>query len=251
MHQQQMLPMLLNQLNCLVESGSQVISSVNAQMPYPYVHLVSFVVHFYLILCATWFGCFLHVGFPTGNIMLEDNMVGTSWTSCWCYILVTLAVILFQGLLNMHSLLDNPFGSHCAMFPLRKHLSEVLNSTRTMLKNADRLPHAFGDIFRLFDSQADSSTTDDSSHHAMFPRASARDSFLHPQFPRALSVHRESTNSIFGARTSLLEPEDDGAATPHDSVRTQARDGRNLDSQADNPVTNNNGMSWTVDMMQE
>lgn len=36
-----------------------------SQLPYPYVALVSFAIHFYLFVLATWFGSLLHGGFPS------------------------------------------------------------------------------------------------------------------------------------------------------------------------------------------
>lgn len=49
----------------------------------------------------------------------------------------------------MHSLLDNPFGSHCAKFALRAHTSDMMNASRALLINAHKLPDAFNDVFNL------------------------------------------------------------------------------------------------------
>lgn len=59
----------------------------------------------------------------------------------------------------MHSLLDNPFGSHCAKFPLRAQVTEIINTTRTMLTHADIMPAAFRDVFQLKTHFADSRVT--------------------------------------------------------------------------------------------
>jgi hypothetical protein len=50
------------------DSASQVLSFVRTQMPYPYVQLVSFTVHFYLFFWATYVGCLLHGGTPDGVV---------------------------------------------------------------------------------------------------------------------------------------------------------------------------------------
>ncbi|CAD7700722.1 unnamed protein product [Ostreobium quekettii] len=156
----QMLPLMLAKLNAVVEAASQMFNTIGSQMPYPYVALVSFVVHAYLFVTATWYGLFLHVGFPT-----EENFVGafggrevalhkgraevsdSYWTAAWCYFFVALANVMFQGLLDMHALMDNPFGAHVAKFPLRAQATRLLNATRTMLSQSDAMPAAFGDIF--------------------------------------------------------------------------------------------------------
>lgn len=65
----------------------------------------------------------------------------------WTYMSIAFANVVFQGLLNIHVLLDNPFGDHCSKFPLRSHVVELLNSSRTLLARADMLPQMFTDIF--------------------------------------------------------------------------------------------------------
>ncbi|CAD7699279.1 unnamed protein product [Ostreobium quekettii] len=157
----QIFGMMLGKLNIIVENASQIYSTISSQqMPYPYVHLVSLVVHVYLFVCTTWYGIFLHAGFPTaekfegsvdneeivvqkGRLEISDNY----WTAAWCYAFVMLANVMFQGLLDMHSLLDNPFGTHCAKFPLRAQMSGLMNATRTMLTHSDQMPAAFKDVF--------------------------------------------------------------------------------------------------------
>lgn len=152
----QMLPLLLNKINVIVESGSAIITTINSQLPYPYVHLVSFVVHMYLIVLSTWFGCFLHTGrageqFLSEGVLISkapDKIETSAWMVFWCYLLMFISVTMCQGLLDMHTLLDNPFGNHVAKFALRANVSTVSNASRAMLKFADRLPAAFGDVFQ-------------------------------------------------------------------------------------------------------
>ena len=155
-------PLMLNKISAIGESGSSIINTVTSQMPYPYVHLVSFVVHVYLFVLSTWFGCFLHTGrlgekfvFREGNTVFRkdrDEISDSPWMVFWCYALITLANITFQGLLDMHTLLDNPFGDHCAKFPLRASVGGMLNTSRAMLSFADKFPAAFGDVFQSRES---------------------------------------------------------------------------------------------------
>jgi len=156
----QMLPIMLNKLNVVVESASQMFTTIGSQMPYPYVHLVSFVAHVYLLVTATWYGAFLYVGFPVeerfntrvtgedvslykGNRDVSDSY----WTVVWCYFFVFLANIMFQGLLDLHSLLDNPFGMHCTKFPLKAQSTSLMNATSTMLTESDTIPEAVQAVF--------------------------------------------------------------------------------------------------------
>lgn len=65
----------------------------------------------------------------------------------WAYLTIAFANAVFQGLLNIHVLLDNPYGDHCTKFPLRAQIVELLNASRTMLSFTDQLPCVVADIF--------------------------------------------------------------------------------------------------------
>lgn len=87
-----------------------------------------------------------------------------SWfNGVWLYVTVAFANVIFQGLLSMHALLDNPYGDHCCKFPLRAQVTEVLNTTRTLLCKADVLPSMFSDIF---ESNSPSSQAPQRAHSA-------------------------------------------------------------------------------------
>ncbi|GMH33655.1 hypothetical protein BSKO_01489 [Bryopsis sp. KO-2023] len=267
----QMLPILMSKLNSILESASQVMTSVNSQMPYPYVNLVSFVAHSYLLLCAIWFGSFLRVGYPGSEAFFVEGTAesvvqgtftkssteikGNPFTAFFCYLLVALASILFQGLLNMHSLLDNPFGSHCAMFPLRQHVSELMNSTRAMLKLADKLPGAFVDVFKLnggSDSDEEDASQTPKPIHTLVSRKSAIATFMHPSpLTRGISVRgANSTSSIPGfGDTSLADLEEVGG-TMEDDVSPENWN-NDVDAIADarsNLHKENIAQDWTVEM---
>lgn len=71
----------------------------------------------------------------------------------WAYVTIAFANAVFQGLLNIHVLLDNPYGDHCTKFPLRAQIVELLNASRTMLSFTDQLPSVVAAIFTRSDSQ--------------------------------------------------------------------------------------------------
>ena len=72
----------------------------------------------------------------------------------WAYITIAFANAVFQGLLNIHVLLDNPYGDHCTKFPLRAQIVELLNASRTMLSFTDQLPSVVAAIFKTSSNQA-------------------------------------------------------------------------------------------------
>jgi hypothetical protein len=60
----QVLPGMLKNVSVITESANTIFTFVRCQLPYPYVHLVSFAVHCYLFFWATYIGCLLHAGLP-------------------------------------------------------------------------------------------------------------------------------------------------------------------------------------------
>jgi hypothetical protein len=167
---QQMLPSMLNSVSTIVDSASSIFTFIRSQLPYPYVHLVSLTVHFYLFFWATYMGCLMRVGVPddsvtqTGeidsaqeplsqgkdkiNMTMRFAHSSDNWfTVLWTYVTIAFANATFHGLLLIHPLLDSSFGDHCCQFPLRAQINEMLNATRTLLCRADDLPSIFTEIF--------------------------------------------------------------------------------------------------------
>ena len=56
------------------------------------------------------------------------------------YAFVAFSNVLFQGLLNMHALLDNPFGEHPAKFPLRAYVAQLIGVTNALAAGAHDAP---------------------------------------------------------------------------------------------------------------
>ena len=50
--------------------------------------------------------------------------------------------VLFQGLLHLHALLDNPFGHDPAKFPLRAFIAQVIGTTDALASGAHRAPRS-------------------------------------------------------------------------------------------------------------
>lgn len=153
-------------------AGGRIFTMMGSQLPFTYVHLVSFVCHTFLWVLASYLGFVLHAGIPqvhydlvlheTGHSSLE--MVGSvdskrsgslaviddDW---WLfrvqiYFFVLFSNTLVQGLLTMHSLLENPFGVHPCKFPLRAYAIDHIRQTRAMLTDpAKREPELVRNMF--------------------------------------------------------------------------------------------------------
>ena len=67
------------------------------------------------------------------------------------FLIIAFAATIIQGLLSMHSLLENPFGTHPCKFPLRAYNIDHIRQTRAFLREPeDREP---GTIRALFVSK--------------------------------------------------------------------------------------------------
>eukprot|EP01025_Chloroclados_australasicus_P019886 TRINITY_DN2091_c0_g1_i1.p1 TRINITY_DN2091_c0_g1~~TRINITY_DN2091_c0_g1_i1.p1 ORF type:complete len:493 (-),score=39.96 TRINITY_DN2091_c0_g1_i1:2243-3721(-) len=176
---------IAGKISSIVESANSIFTFIRTQLPYPYVHLVSMMVHIYLLFMATYLGLFLHIGFPNDRItrsatnatsldsidtlttFAEDKFELASvpswasfgisafidiklkhqvFTSVILYIVVIAMNTVLQGLLDMHTLLDNPFGSHVTKFPLREQISHIMNNTRAVLNWSNDFPQVFEDV---------------------------------------------------------------------------------------------------------
>lgn len=84
---QQMLPPMLAKVSTIVDNASTIFTFLRSQLPYPYVHLVSFTVHFYLFFWATYMGMLLYTGIPDGSVSqsapTQPLGVGTSADGAW------------------------------------------------------------------------------------------------------------------------------------------------------------------------
>jgi hypothetical protein len=60
--------------------------------------------------------------------------------------------VLFQGLLHIHALLDNPFGHHPAKFPLRQFVAQLVGQTSALAAGAHEPPETSPSVSMFFAS---------------------------------------------------------------------------------------------------
>ena len=157
-------------------AGGRIFTMMGSQLPYTYVHLVSFVCHVFLWVLATYFGFVLHAGIPQVHYDLVIHEVGVSDPAAqmsgdvsskrsgsmavieddwWLfrvqiYVFMIFSNALVQGLLSMHALLENPFGVHPCKFPLRAYAIDHIRQTRAMLRDSsEREPEAMRNLFKV------------------------------------------------------------------------------------------------------
>ena len=160
--------MLMEIRNC----GGRVFTMMTSQLPYTYVHLVSFVCHVFLWILASYFGFVLYAGIPqtTYDVILSESVTGMAITGTvgskrnlgttpspdgwWLirtqiYLMIAFTNVLVQGLLSMHSLLENPFGQHPCKFPLTAYAVDHIRQTNAMLVDAsEREPEQMAQLFK-------------------------------------------------------------------------------------------------------
>ena len=154
-------------LNAAASAAGRVLTYLASQLPYTYVHLVSLVVHVYLFTLATWFGFVMCSGLNKLELGVVErgaadasegfdvaekgtSLASDALTLSFGYVFVAFSNVLFQGLLNMHALLDNPFGHHPAKFPLRSFVAQLIGTTNALAAGAHRPPASspFRALFR-------------------------------------------------------------------------------------------------------
>ena len=79
------------------------------------------------------------------------------------YLFLGFANVLFQGLLNIHTLLDNPFGHHPTKFPLRAYVAQIIATTNVLAAGSFRPPMPFRHMFEMSDNSNDRSGAGDDS----------------------------------------------------------------------------------------
>ena len=72
----------------------------------------------------------------------------------FCYAFLAFSNVLFQGLLHIHALLDNPFGHHPAKFPLRQFVAQLAGQTSALLAGAHEPPECSPSV-RVFRARSE------------------------------------------------------------------------------------------------
>jgi hypothetical protein len=173
------------------QAAGRVSTYLASQLPYTYVNLVSLVVHVYLFVLSTWFGFVLNSGLNAvemDGVFASSGAEQTSRTSepgevskasffvaerdegfssdfltiVFCYAFLAFSNVLFQGLLHIHALLDNPFGHHPAKFPLRQFVAQLVGQTSALAAGAHEPPDLSPSVSMFFASPDSDSGGDES-----------------------------------------------------------------------------------------
>ena len=173
------------------QAAGRVSTYLASQLPYTYVNLVSLVVHVYLFVLSTWFGFVLNSGLNavemdgvfalSGDVrksepgevtetktsfrVAERDAAGFSsdfLTTVFCYAFLAFSNVLFQGLLHIHALLDNPFGHHPAKFPLRQFVAQLVGQTSALAAGAHEPPETSPSVSMFFAAPESESGGDES-----------------------------------------------------------------------------------------
>ena len=176
------------------QAAGRVLTYLATQLPYTYVNLVSLVVHVYLFVLSTWFGFICAtglnklnldgVGVESESIVAVGDSVGTPVTKItenntsltsdyltltFVYFFLVFSNVLFQGLLNIHALLDNPFGHHPAKFPLRAFVAQLVGATSALLRDKHLPPRDSPSVTVFFSDADDGSSSSQSGSESDDP----------------------------------------------------------------------------------
>jgi hypothetical protein len=70
-----------SKVGVISDIATKVLTLIRTQMPYPFVHLVSFIVHFYLFFWASYVGCLLNAGIDSGVITQVGSIASSDMAS--------------------------------------------------------------------------------------------------------------------------------------------------------------------------
>ncbi len=188
----------------------------------------SFSCHTYLFIIATYFGFVLAIGIPGINWVIEvkDEERAAHWSGnlythhtqngekdgdgplmvSLIFLIVAFACTIIQGLLSMHSLLENPFGTHPCKFPLRAYNIDHIRQTRAMLREpAEREPGTIRQVFvSKLAAQADSGSAPQTPRVPGTPRDTA---------PQAADASATSGDAVAADGAAAAAGGGDDAAT--------------------------------------
>eukprot|EP00478_Filoreta_tenera_P006995 GABV01008949.1.p1 GENE.GABV01008949.1~~GABV01008949.1.p1 ORF type:complete len:223 (-),score=37.92 GABV01008949.1:24-692(-) len=88
----------------LETAASSVSVTISAQIPYAFVHLIAIIVKVHLILAS------LYVGSYIGE---THSVVAGKWSTVdvlWGFLVLAVTTFVYEGILELHAQLENPFG---------------------------------------------------------------------------------------------------------------------------------------------
>jgi hypothetical protein len=136
------LPRMQKNITKMRGSAGNIFMYLNCQLPYPYIQLLSFLVHFFLFVAACSSGNRIAVGKTSlvKNTAYVLMYTAYSDTIVFAYLLMIIWVIAFDGLLWLNVLLSNPFGEGAADFPVEDFCAELKSVTNAILQQHARSP---------------------------------------------------------------------------------------------------------------
>ena len=115
--------LLQSTINDMRGSAARIFTIVNTQVPYAYVHIVTVVCKVHVLLVALWSGTIVGDGIQSGSV----SSIAVGIMVC----IVNTGI--FEGLLEVHTQLYQPFGPHLWQFPTDEYVSQTRATGRALL----------------------------------------------------------------------------------------------------------------------
>eukprot|EP00276_Gloeochaete_wittrockiana_P013170 CAMPEP_0184371004 /NCGR_PEP_ID=MMETSP1089-20130417/163153_1 /TAXON_ID=38269 ORGANISM="Gloeochaete wittrockiana, Strain SAG46.84" /NCGR_SAMPLE_ID=MMETSP1089 /ASSEMBLY_ACC=CAM_ASM_000445 /LENGTH=322 /DNA_ID=CAMNT_0026713703 /DNA_START=59 /DNA_END=1027 /DNA_ORIENTATION=+ len=126
------LPNLQEDLTVLRGSAADIFMIIGTQIPFAYVHLLTLLTRLHIVFVTLYCSSLLAQGFQ--NRAIERLLLG--------YFVLAVNYAIYNGLLNLHDELVNPFGNDPHDFPHRGFQASLNMSTHAALEQG-RNPPAF------------------------------------------------------------------------------------------------------------
>jgi len=112
----------------VIELADELVEAVQVKIPYSYVALLTALVRIYMLIVAVQHGFFMGKHgrdyFKESKLGSYSNVVDSFGETVTCTGWILILSVFFNGLLELHGQLDNPFGDHCL------HMAREMNTIK-------------------------------------------------------------------------------------------------------------------------
>jgi hypothetical protein len=122
------LTTMQNSINEMRISSARIFTLINTQLPYTYVHIVTVVCKLHTLLVSLWAATIL-------GYAVASSSVGESLQA---YILSIINTVIFEGLLEIHAQLYQPFGTNPWQFPVNDYIKLCHSSGKSLVRQSKK-----------------------------------------------------------------------------------------------------------------
>jgi len=124
------LPLMHAEISLMRGGAADIFMFLNSQIPYAYVHLLTLVTKIHVAFVLGYSSGLIGQGFEERSLQMI----------IFAYIYLFATRVIYEGLLQIHHVLVNPFGEDPDDFPKDSYMESLLHTTKATLRQAGRTP---------------------------------------------------------------------------------------------------------------